>query len=71
MIGALLPVTVLGWIPVPGVGLADTGLAGAPGARIYLAVAALSLLGGLSYALGLLVASSATLLVGLALTGVG
>ena len=67
----LLPITVVGWMLVPGVALAYTGRAGALGPEIYYAGAALSLLGALSYLVGLLVASDPWLLAGLLLVGVG
>ncbi|MEM4781586.1 MAG: hypothetical protein QXG03_08520 [Halalkalicoccus sp.] len=71
-IDPLLSITVLGWMLVPGAGLAVTGRAGAAGAGIYLAGAAMSVLGALAYAVGLFGPSAGLLLaVGLALVGVG
>lgn len=67
----LLPITVVGWMLVPGAAFAYTARAGALGGGIYLGGAALSLLGALSYLAGLLVASDPGLLAGLALAGVG
>jgi hypothetical protein len=70
-VGALLSITVVGWMLVPGVALAYTGRAGAPGTGIYLWGAALSLLGALGYLAGLLLATEPLLLAGLLTTGIG
>lgn len=69
-VAALLVITLVGWMLVPGAGLAYTGRAGAPGVRIYFAGALLSALGAFSYAVGLL-GLSGGLLVGLILVGMG
>jgi len=64
-------VTLYGWMAIPAAGLAWTGVAGAPAPRAYVAVAALSLLGTVGYALGSLVAVPTLEGAGLAAVGLG
>jgi len=67
----LLTVTVLGWMVVPGVGLAYTGRLVDRRPLAYVAGATLSVVGALAYAGGVTVARPAALIVGLTLTNVG
>jgi hypothetical protein len=69
-IETLLVITLIGWMLVPGAGLAYTGWAGASGPTVYFAGAVCSALGALAYVAGFF-GFFEGMLVGLALIGIG
>ncbi len=64
-------VVLYGWMVIPSVGLAWTGVAGPPTPRAYLTAAAVSVLGTVAYAVGSLVAALSLQGTGLAAVALG